>query len=354
MQIQVSLKMEISATAGLTEMEQAIQEAGQQAMREALKQAIRSKEDQQICCPQCGHQERRLEGTMRRVIATSFGRVAVPPRRFGCQGCWHRWCPANPLFAKLQGTTISHPLQEAALLAGCSWSYRVASQLLKKLSGAQISPEEIRLLTNRHGKQRAAEQACHPPLLERDSQQKTEHPLLIGLDGGWVCSRDQRGGREGKVAVVCSQMEDLPMPTVSTTFSWSERGTPRHPPRQRHRLAQRRYAATFASSGQLGTLAKAAAQELSQDQERPVVVVADGANWIKTQQGQHFPSATCILDWAQRFARDQSCHWGGGPSQTALPPRARLSGTLVAVMALAGWGRASRAAIAHAGNRAAR
>ena len=28
------------------------------------------------------------------------------------------------------------------------------------------------------------------------------------------------------------------------------------------------------------------------------MVVADGADWIKKQQAQHFPQATCILDWA--------------------------------------------------------
>jgi hypothetical protein len=70
------------------------------------------------------------------------------------------------LFAELKGGTISVPLQEAALLVGCSWPYRVASSTLKRLSGAQISVEEIRRLANHHGKQRAvqqqaeAEQAC--------------------------------------------------------------------------------------------------------------------------------------------------------------------------------------------------
>ena len=121
--------------------------------------------------------------------------------------------------------------------------------------------------------------------------------MLVGVDGGWVCSREQRGGMEGKVAVVCSQVEDLPMPTSSTTFSWSERG-PRQPARQRHRLAQRRYAATCGPSQLLGHQAKAAAQTLCGDPSRPVVVIADGAKWIKKQQGRHFPQATCILDWA--------------------------------------------------------
>lgn len=308
MQVQVSLKMELAATASLTQMEQQIQEAGKPAMREALKQAIRHWEDQNTTCPHCGQQQRRVEGTVRRMIATVFGRVQVQRRRFRCQLCQRRWCPANGLFAELKGGTISVPLQEAAMLAGCSWPYRVASSTLKRLSGAQISAEEIRRLANHHGKQRAvqqqaeAEQACSSLAEEAPSAQNAEQPMLVGLDGGWVCSREQRGGMEGKVAVVCSRMEDLSMPTYSPTFSWSERGVPRYPPRQRHRLVQRRYVATFGPSRQLGQQAKAAAQLLCDDPSRPVVVVADGAAWIKKEQARHFPQATCILDWAQRFA----------------------------------------------------
>src|SRR6185312_5391574 len=139
MHVQVSLTIEIDASASFTQMEEQIQQAGQQAMREALKQAVRQREDQQVACPHCGQKQRRLEGTTRRVIATVFGRVEVPRRRFRCQGCLRRWCPANGLFSELKGGTISQPLQEAAMLAGCSWPYRAASSVLKRLSGAQIS-----------------------------------------------------------------------------------------------------------------------------------------------------------------------------------------------------------------------
>jgi len=52
----------------------------------------------------------------------------------------------------------------------------------------------------------------------------------VGMDGGWVGSREQGGGMEGKVAVVCAQVADLPRPTSSSTFSWSRRG-PSHAPR---------------------------------------------------------------------------------------------------------------------------
>jgi len=130
----------------------------------------------------------------------------------------------------------------------------VASRQLKGLSGACISAEEIRLLTNRQGKLRAAAQQAQAervgPVVaqaqEPSAEQSQEQPMLVGLDGGWICSREQRGGMEGKVALVCSQVDDLPMPTRSTTFSWSERGVKRAP-KQRHRLVKRRYVATFGS-----------------------------------------------------------------------------------------------------------
>jgi hypothetical protein len=146
--------------------------------------------------------------------------------------------------------------------------------------------------------------------------------MLVGLDGGWVCSREQRGGMDQKVAVVCSQVEDLPMPTHSTTFSWSQRGGPGQPARQRHRLVQRRYVATFGPSHQLGQQTKAAAQALCADPSRPVVVIADGAKWIKKEQERHFPQATCMLDWAHlwREVRDAI---GAAARAKALAPRAR-------------------------------
>jgi hypothetical protein len=220
-------------------------------------------------------------------------------------------CPANHLLADLQGATVSQPLQEAAILAGASWSYRVASHQLQKLCGADISAEEIRLLTNRRGKQRAHKQMEETQQPMEETQQQTEtaatpvtgasskpQPLLMGWDGGWVCSREQRGGMEGKVGVVASKMQALPMPKRSSDFSWSERGGPRRPRRQRYRLSKRRYVATFGPSKEFGLLAAHAASRVKEHPKQPEALLADGAEWIKTQQKLHFPEATCILDWA--------------------------------------------------------
>ena len=65
MQVQVSLTIEISASASIWEMEEQIQAAGRLAMCQAMKQAIRHWEEQHRTCPYCGETQRRLEGTAR-------------------------------------------------------------------------------------------------------------------------------------------------------------------------------------------------------------------------------------------------------------------------------------------------
>lgn len=118
MQVQVSLTIEIDATASLTQMEEQIQQVGQQAMRQAFKQVIRHWEEQRPSCPHCGDKQRRLEGTTRRVIATMFGRVEVQRRRFRCQRCGRRWCPATSLFSELKGGTVSQPRPRSSHVGG--------------------------------------------------------------------------------------------------------------------------------------------------------------------------------------------------------------------------------------------
>ena len=102
--------------------------------------------------------------------------------------------------------------------------------------------------------------------------------VIVELDGGWIASRDQAGGMEGKVAVVATGVE-----TISPA---------------RQRLYPRRYVATFAPAEHLGALTYAAVDGLGAAESAVQVVLGDGAAWIKTQAQLHFPDAVHILDWA--------------------------------------------------------
>ena len=144
MYVTVSLKIEVAATANLSQMESQMQEA----MKEALKQAIRQSEEQQKQCPECGSGQGRGEGTKTRVVLTSFGRVEVALRRVRCEECGQRYRPADRCLAEIKGQNVTRELGELAALVGCSWPYETAASVLQRLSGVQLSDERVRQLTN--------------------------------------------------------------------------------------------------------------------------------------------------------------------------------------------------------------
>lgn len=302
MQCSVRVVVEIAPEASISEMEATIQEAGRQAMREALGQAVRAYEAAHAACPGCGHTQSQAQGTVARRVLTCFGRVVVPLARRRCAGCGQRFRPARDCLAVLAGGQVTPELGAACALAGASWPYATAARVLQDLCGAQVSHEEVRRWTRRLGRQAAdaqreeaervltptAEQVRH----ERDTQARQQRlgvdgahippapaRLLVGLDGGWVPSREQHGGMEGKVGVVATGVESV-----------GSHG--------RHRLSPRRYVATFDTSDDVGALAYAAAVRLGGQEAVEQVVLGDGAAWIKTQAHLHFPDALGILDWA--------------------------------------------------------
>lgn len=295
MYVTVSLKIELEATATLSQLESQIEEVGRAAMQAALQPVIQQQEALESTCPWCGSDQCHAQGTKRRGLLTRFGRVEVPLKRQRCLSCRRLFRPAAAYLAEVQGYNVTPALRELAALVGSAWPYETAAGVLKGLSGVQLSGERLRQLTNEQGSglalqhQEAAQQvlgdAINLPLIRRERAQtgpaaKSAPPewLQVGLDGGWVPSREQKGGMEGKIGGVASHGEPV-----------GKHG--------RHRLSQRRYVATFGTAEEVGTLTSTAAAALLATEAKQQVVLGDGADWIKTQAEEHFPDAVKILDW---------------------------------------------------------
>lgn len=80
MDVTISLKIDLDATATLSHME---------AMKAALTQATAHSEDQQKRGPMRAGGHVQTPGTRRRAWLTGFGRGDVPLRRVCCQQCRH-------------------------------------------------------------------------------------------------------------------------------------------------------------------------------------------------------------------------------------------------------------------------
>jgi hypothetical protein len=295
-QIAVSMIAEVPPSATINEAEPRIVAAGHAAMRAAVEAACREYEGRVVACPACQSSDLQRDGSAARQLCTSFGRVHLQLRRLRCEDCGHRFRPADPFLARLDGFAATARLRAAATLAGSSWPYHTAAMVLRELCGAHISAESVRQLTNAAGQREAQRQAeaaarlvaptaadvrterAAPAGAECVGTDAAPARLLVGLDGGWVPSRDQPGGMEGKVGVVATEVQPV-----------GRRG--------RQRLVRRRYVATFGDADRLGALAYAAAHGLGGEHAARQTALGDGADWIKAQAALHFPTATTILDW---------------------------------------------------------
>jgi hypothetical protein len=127
-------------------------------------------------------------------------------------------------------------------------------------SRVALSDERLRQITNEQGQTLAkaqreqAEQVLQEAVSMEQirAQREQSFPaskqippewLQVGLDGGWVPSREHKGGMEGKIGVVASHVEPV-----------GKHG--------RHRLNRRRYVATFGAASEVGLLTYAAACDL--------------------------------------------------------------------------------------------
>lgn len=296
MQITVSITIDLPASGTIDSVEPLVVDAGRRAMRAAVQAACRQYERQSRACPQCGSAMPQSHGTDERRLRTSFGRVLLHLRRLRCEACGRQFRPAESFLASLGGLNVTARLREACVLAGSSWPYQTAAVVLRGLCGAEISGEWIRQVTTAVGREEARAQAEAAARLVAPSaatvraeraaalpqplagEVTTGTHLLVGLDGGWVPSRDHQGGMEGKVGVVATERQPL--------------GT-----HGRQRLLRRRYVASFVDAERVGRLTYAAAHALGGDRAARQTVLGDGADWIKTQADLHFPEATTILDW---------------------------------------------------------
>jgi len=101
-------------------MEEQIQAAGEQAMREALKQAIRQWEEHRGGLPPLWSQA-ALPGRNRAPEHRDDVRTgANTPPALLLPDLWAALVSGQPIVLELARGTISSPLREAAMLAGCS------------------------------------------------------------------------------------------------------------------------------------------------------------------------------------------------------------------------------------------
>jgi hypothetical protein len=254
---------------------------GRQVMAAAFTELWQQYQATAPDCPHCASVQTVADGWRPYQLRAMVGPMKLVRQRRRCRGCGAVYQPLDDQLHAAGPGRATAGLTELAVLAGSSWPFATAAWVLQRLSGTPVSAEWVRQVSEQVGTDLGQTQAEDAeaqyagqlplPVVEPPPQQ-----MLVALDGGWVGSRQQPGGMEGKVAVIATGCEQIGQ--------------------QRWRLTGRRYVARFQSSERFGVQVYQAAAAQGIAQARKVVLLGDGAAWIRSIAELYFPEAQRRLD----------------------------------------------------------
>ncbi len=294
MQVQVTRTFNLpEGIKSVNQLEEAILEFGRRVMQELFLTNIKLFERHNYRCGKCRSSNVEPRGTKPRNVSLVFGEVKVQRARVFCRECETLSQPADVLLDELEGGHVTYGLREIISLSAASWDFEEAQGVIERLCAVKLSHETIRDLSYKEAERVIEEQtkraeevmkirgeeSSKTPGSNRsvgDSRQEEVEFVCTEMDGGYVHSRENRGGMEGKVGLIYTKREKVG--------------------KDRYKLSDKRVVVSFVGSERLGKLCYVEAKEKGIEVAKKSAVLGDGALWIWEQKGEHFPEAKAILD----------------------------------------------------------
>ena len=215
-----------------------------------------------------------FEGYRPKAVQTLLGWVGVRRAYYACPGCGRGRCPLDAALG-LRRDGHSPGVRSLAARFGALLPFAPAAATLAEAAGVRLSAGTVRAVTEAAGERREqaataeAERAWAaglPPAAGAPPER-----LYVAMDGIRILGADGEG-REVKVGV------------VAPAGGRGERGAAS-------------YAAGLEPAAAFGRRLALEAHRRGLEGAGAVAVLGDGAAWIWNLAGEHFPSATCIVDW---------------------------------------------------------
>lgn len=276
------------------DLETFVNQEGQKLKQELCKQLVSNHASSDSpSCTKCGHAESIAKGHKPRKLKTIFGEISIQQPRRQCKKCRSYFFPMGAWLGN--DDNVTPQLKEVATLCAASWPYEVASSTLQRLTGASICAKEIQLLTEQVACEAKEEEKAEygeaiatttKIAMEQLNSTSVEMPegnkkrVYLGFDGIYVHGRNKIAGIEGKVGIIFADGEH-----DKTEIS-----------KGRNLLLTKEYIASFETSRDLARKAYAVVWNhdfLAQE----MIVLGDGATWIRKIRDDYFPQARYVLDW---------------------------------------------------------
>ena len=261
-------------------------------MLEGLLEGIGSGQGGPIFC-QCG---RRMEsrGLRSKELLTMLGPVTYARSRFQCSACGAARYPGDEIL-DIADTTRSPGLRRMMARAGSQSPFKEGREDLRIYAGLEVDAKDIERVAEGLGQQMEAWLSRErEEVLEQKEPLAGENtiPLLyICYDGtGVPMTQEELRGRKGKQADGSAKTREAKLGCVFTQTTKDAKGFPVRDAESTSFVGAIEPAENFGWR----MYGEAVRRGLSQAQR--VVVLGDGAEWVKNVAQMHFPEATFIID----------------------------------------------------------
>jgi hypothetical protein len=302
-EIQVQIEEHIpGGFQNLDKWEADVRRIGFQGMRKMYKSGIELHEKHLLS--EYTHRDEQCQtvkrGKLDFTVATAIGKVTFPRQRVFCKTCREWITPLNEALRlheqehTLERTSVA--LQQLSSLYAVNQPYRQATKTVQDITQDPevISHQQIKLIVDQKGnrlrqyeeqKRRDISYGVIREIVDEMRTGQSHSPTRPGqfyvcLDGILVRSHKGKGHwHEGKIGFLCTD-EREPV---------GKKG--------RLRIPNKRYISTYENSAVFGSRVYAEAVKMGMLEYMVIIILGDGARWIREIRKQCFPFAMYVLDW---------------------------------------------------------
>jgi hypothetical protein len=265
---------------------------GGKVLGELLQGVGAGRVDRAILCP-CGTRM-QSQGLKRKQLLTILGPVIYDRSMFQCPACGATRYPGDEQL-DIVGTTRSPGLRRMMARAGSQSTFKEGREDLKIYAGLEVSAKDIERVAERIGQQTEAwlYQEREELLKQNETlrSEKTLPILYISYDGtGVPMTPEELRDRRGKQADGSAKTREAKLGCVFTQTTTDAKGFPVRD------SGSTSFVGAIESAENFGWRIYAEAVRRGLTQAQQVVVLGDGAEWVKNLAQMHFPEATFIID----------------------------------------------------------
>ena len=236
----------------------------------------------------------RSGGLEEKTILTILGPVRFSRSRYECPNCHASRYPGDEEL-DVVGTTRSPGVRRMMARAGSRQTFKEARDDLRIYAGVEVSAKDVERVAEGIGEEMEVWQARQrDAFLAGDLVSPPSSPvpiMYIEMDGtGVPMTRQELAGRKGKQPDGTSRTREVKLGCVFTQTQKDEKGRPVRDPDSTSCVGAIETAEAF------GARIEAEAIRRGLHQAREVIVLGDGAVWIRGQVEHRFPQAKQIID----------------------------------------------------------